>query len=166
MIMQHQNNILKISWNLPLQNIKMIILEQKEKKWLIWCNFYIFLLKWEKCFTSNLVEFNNISISVALVERKRLIHIWDVIRFHFSRSRCVPDLQFWPVIDIGKVRWCAKFLIGHLFDWYFTDWFKNYLYCWIFNELEGEILWNFPCTQPLLKKIHRYISKIQMTVVL
>ena len=166
MIMQHQNNILKISWNLPLQNIKMIILEQKEKKWLIWCNIYIFLLKWEKCFTSKLVEFNNISISVALVERKRLIHIWDVIRFHFSRSRCVPDLQFWPVIDIGKVRWCAKFLIGHLFDWYFTDWFKNYLYCWIFSELEGEILWNFPCTQPLLIKIHRYISKIQMIVVL
>ena len=92
--------------------------------------------------------------------------VWDVIRFHFSRCRYVIDLQFWPVIDINKVRWLAKFLISHLFDWYFTDWSVNYLYCWIFNELVGEILWNFPCTQPLLIKIHRYISKIQMIVVL
>ena len=127
---------------------------------------YFVLLKWEKCFTSKLVEFNNSSISIAMVERKRLIQIRDVIRFHFSRSRYVTDLQFWPVTDISKVRWLAKFLVGHLFDWYFTDWCKNYLYCCIFSELEDEILWNFPCTQPYLIKNHRYISKIQMIVVL
>ena len=87
---------------------------------------------------------------------------WILILKKFSRSRYVIDLQFWPVLDINKVRWLSKFLISHLFDWYFTDWSVNYLYCWIFNELVGEILWNFPFTQPLLIKIHRYISKIQM----
>ena len=139
-------------------------------KWWFWNNktkmlklmqfLYFFLLKWEKCFTSKLVEFNNSSISVALVQ------IWDVIRFHFSRSRYVTDSQFWPVIDINKVRWLSKFLISNLFDWYFADWSKTYLYCCIFSELEGEILWNFPCAQSFLIKIHRYISKIQMIVVL
>ena len=127
---------------------------------------YFVLLKWEKCFTSKLFEFNNSSISIAVVERKRLIQIWDVIRFHFSRSRYVTDSQFWPVIDINKVSWLSKFLISNLFDWYFADWSKTYLYCCIFSELEGEILWNFPCAQSFLIKIHRYISKIQMIVVL
>ena len=91
--------------------------------------------------------------------------IWDVIRFHFSRSRYVIDMQFWPVIDINKVRWLAKLLMSHLFDWYFTNWSVNYLYCGLFNELVGEFFWNLPCTQPLLIKIHKYISKILMIVV-
>ena len=30
-------------------------------------------------------------------------------------------LKFWPVVDMDKWRWFAKFQFGHLFGWYFTD---------------------------------------------
>ena len=33
----------------------MIISEQKEENCLTWCNFYLFLLNWEKCFTFGLI---------------------------------------------------------------------------------------------------------------
>ena len=38
-----------------------------------------------------------------------------------SRLTDAMILKFWPVIDIDKQRWFAKFQFGHLFGWYFTD---------------------------------------------
>ena len=108
---------------------------------------------WPDQFTSNFGKMSNFiriydfwKKNMVLV---RKIHIfgWSVKYtfrlFQISRTTSGFDLKFSPVIGIDHIRPLAKFQVGHVTSWYFTDRSVNYLLSAILTVLAVQITWNF-----------------------
>ena len=111
------------------------------------------LTYWLGKFTSNFVKMSDF-IRIYDFWKKNLvlvckIHIfgWSVKYtfrlFQISRTTSGFDLKFSPVIGIDHIRPLAKFQVGHVTSWYFTDRSVNYLLSAILTVLAVQITWNF-----------------------
>ena len=56
-------------------------------------------------------------------------------QFQISRTISDFDLKFSPVIGIDHIRPLAKFQVGHVTSWYFTDRSVNYIISAIMSDL-------------------------------
>ena len=110
--------------------------------------------------------------------RKKNLVTWLIVYFtdrsvkyhlgplHISRTTIGIDLKFWPVIDIDDIRWHAKFQVGYLSGWYFTDrsvFYQDYSFSG--QPLVG-FTWNFVCVHILSSSITGQIFRLIPFVIL
>ena len=127
-------------------------------------------IDWLDQFTSNFVKRSHFMKILDFFKKNLVlvskIHIfgWSVKYtfrlFQISSTTSVFDLKFSPVIGIDHKRALAKFQVGHVTGWYFTDRSVNYLLSAILSDLEVQSTWNFHKMFKIIKCLSLPIFKL------
>ena len=110
-------------------------------------------IDWLDQFTSNFVKMSHF-MKILDFLKKILVLVCKIHKFgwsvkytfqlfQISTTTSAFDLKFSPVIGIDHIRPLAKFQVGHVTSWYFTDRSVNYLLSAILSDLVFQSTWNF-----------------------